>query len=329
VRAKAIGSLLGAATVAASLVPGAAGATAPGEHPASREAKPEVVESFKAPGTNGFTLNVTLLEGKRLIVAAKARAGRQGIKEALYTLAAPQSPGSDDIKARIGGLGKIDVHFVAESTKKAQPRLPGCTGGETITVTGHFVGQISFRGEQGFTRVGATRAVGSVTNETAPKCKNLPTAPPSEAGAEKNAAEAIAEAEGKEVDLNVISDGGKVRLGASRAEIDEKGKSRTFANFTVAAGRNRGKVQEISLVLLFLQKGPTFLSPEPSFPTRAATISPPAPFSGTGTFAREPGKSASWSGDLEVELPGFGDVPLTGEGSKASMCQGPACHDGL
>jgi hypothetical protein len=325
VRAKAIGSLLGAATVAALLMPAAAGATAPREHPARRGAKTEVIESFKAPGTNGFTLNVTLLEGKRLFVAAEARAGRQGSKEVLYTLAAPQSAGSDDIKARIGGLGKIDVHFVAESTKKANPKVPGCTGGESVTETGHFVGQISFRGEQGFTRVGATRAAGSVIKETAPKCKNLPTSPREEAGAEKKGSEAIAEAEGKEVDLNVVTDHGKVRLGATRTEIDAKGKTRTFANFTAVAGRNRGKVQEVSLVLLLLQKGPTFLSPEPSFPTRAATISPPAPFSGTGTFTREAGKSASWTGDLKVELPGFGDVPLAAGGSTASMCQGPGC----
>ena len=161
--------------------------------------------------------------------------------------------------------------------------------------------------------------------ETAPKCKNLPTPPREEAGAEKKAAEAIAEAEGKEVELNVVAGHGKLRLGASRTEIDAKGKSRTFANFTAFAARNRGKVQEVALVLLLLQKGPTFLSPEPSFPTRAATISPPAPFSGTGTFSREAGKAARWTGDLKVELPGFGDVPLAGTDSTASMCQGPAC----
>jgi hypothetical protein len=317
--------LLGAATVAALLIPGAAGAAPAGAHPASREPKPEVTESFKAPGTNGFTLNVTLLEHKRLVVTAEAKVGRQGSKEALYTLSAPQSPGSDGIKARIGGLGKIDVHFVAESTKKAQPNLPGCTGGETVVETGHFVGEISFRGEQGFTRVGASRAVGSVISETAPKCKNLPSSPREGTGSEKKAAEAIAEAEGKEVDLNVVTGHGKVRLVASRSEVDAKGKSRTFANFTAVAGRSRGKVQEISLVLLLLQKGPTFLSPEPSFPTRAATVAPPAPFSGSAAFAREPGKPASWSGDLKVELPGFGEVPLADSGSKASMCQGPAC----
>jgi hypothetical protein len=323
VRAKAIGSLLGTAAVAALLIPAAAASAAPaGARPASREPKPEVTESFKAPGTNGYTLNVTLLGQKRLVVTAEARVG-QGSKEAIYTLPARQSPDSDDVKARIGNLGKIDVHFVAESTKQAQPKIPGCTGGETVTEKGHFVGEISFRGEQGFTRVHAARAAGTVVSDTAPRCKNV-NSPGEEAGARKKSVEG--EPQGESVDLNAVLDHGKIRFAATRTRIEARGRSRTFSSFTAVTGRNRGKLQEVSIALLLFEQGSTFLSPEPSFPTRAATVSPPAPFSGTATFTREPGRSASWSGDLKVELPGFGDVPLTGSGSKASMCQAPACH---
>jgi hypothetical protein len=323
VRAKAIGPLLGAVAVAALLIPGGAGATAPGEHPVSRGAKPEVTESFNAHGTNGYTLNVTLIGHRRLVINAEAPIGAHGSSEAIYTLPAPQSPGSDDIKARIGGLGKIDVSFVAESTKKANPKLPGCTGGETDTENGHFVGAISFRGERGFTRVRAARAPGTVSSETVLRCKHGKNAPPEEAAAEKEAAEG--EAPSKAVDLTAILGHGKTRFVATRTQIKAKGKSQTFSNFTAVAGRNRGKLQEVSLVLLLFEKGPTFLSPEPLVPTREATISPPAPFSGTGTFVRGDGGAASWSGDLAVELPGFGSVPLAGGGSKASMCRPPAC----
>jgi hypothetical protein len=322
-RAKAIGPLLGAVAVAALLIPGAAGAAAPGEHPVSRGAKPEVIESFKAQGTNGYTLNVTLLEQKRLVISAEAPVGAHGSSEAIYTTPAPQSPGSDDIKARIGSLGKIDVSFVAESTKKANPKLPGCTGGESVIEKGHFVGEISFRGEQGFTQVQAARAAGTVISDTAPNCKHVKASPHEEAAAEKEAAKG--EAQSESVDLNAVLGHGKIRFAATRTQIKAKGKSQTFSSFTAVAGRNRGKLQEVSLVLLLFEKGSTFVSPEPLFPTREATVTPPAPFSGTGTFVRESGKSASWSGDLAVELPGFGDVPLAGSDSKASMCQVPAC----
>jgi len=55
-----------------------------------------------------------------------------------------------------------------------------------------------------------------------------------------------------------------------------------------------------------------------------ATIAPPAPFSGSATFHLEDPKTATWTGDLRVELPGIGKVPLTGEGIGAGLCNGPS-----
>jgi hypothetical protein len=46
---------------------------------------------------------------------------------------------------------------------------------------------------------------------------------------------------------------------------------------------------------------------------RTATVTPPAPFSGSATFQRQgESKSPSWSGSLAVSFPGKPDVPLTG-----------------
>ena len=44
---------------------------------------------------------------------------------------------------------------------------------------------------------------------------------------------------------------------------------------------------------------------------RSATISPPAPFSGSAIFSRE-GRKSTWRGDLRVDFPGRPDVALTG-----------------
>jgi hypothetical protein len=330
-RAKAIGPLLGAVAVAALLIPGAAGAKPSAQRPASRggSARPEVTEHFKVKGTNGFTLDIELFDRRSLSVTAHASAGgKLGNQEVLYSLPAPQSPGSDDIKARIGSLGKIDVRFVPGSTKKRVPKLPGCTGGETVTETGHFVGQVSFHGEQGYTDVSLSRAAGTVVSETPPKCKGGKSLGQELAALEKELEGIEGELGVKsleQVQLNAISGHGRINFEATRTQGKVKGTEQTFAGFTAAAARNRGKISEVSLVLLLDAKAASFLSPEPLFPTREATISPPAPFSGTGTFTREPGKTASWSGDLAVELPGFGNVPLAGSGSKASMCQAPAC----
>ena len=58
-------------------------------------------------------------------------------------------------------------------------------------------------------------------------------------------------------------------------------------------------------------------------PLDTGTISPPAPFSGTGTFERiarhRPGR---WRGDLTVDFPGRPDAPLTGKNFGATLMHG-------
>jgi hypothetical protein len=43
----------------------------------------------------------------------------------------------------------------------------------------------------------------------------------------------------------------------------------------------------------------------------SAVVTPPAPFTGTGTFRRNADGSTEWSGGLAVALPGLGSVALT------------------
>jgi len=104
----AIGPLLGAAMVAALLIPGAAGGVKPtGQQPASRVSKPEVAQVFEVKGTNGFTVTMTLLNRHRLKI--EAFGGGPGIRGVEYSLLAPQVHGSDDIKAELrAGKGAQD-----------------------------------------------------------------------------------------------------------------------------------------------------------------------------------------------------------------------------
>lgn len=52
---------------------------------------------------------------------------------------------------------------------------------------------------------------------------------------------------------------------------------------------------------------------------RTATIAPPAPFSGHGTFQRDAAPANRWRGDLTVDFPGRSDVALTGGSPKVSL----------
>ena len=61
----------------------------------------------------------------------------------------------------------------------------------------------------------------------------------------------------------------------------------------------------------------------------AATVAPPAPFSGTATFTADPGKqTGSWLGDLSVSFPGRPDVRLAGRRFEGSvLTDGPCSPD--
>jgi hypothetical protein len=50
-----------------------------------------------------------------------------------------------------------------------------------------------------------------------------------------------------------------------------------------------------------------------------AVVEPPAPFSGSATLARGPGGATTWTGDLTVDIPGYGVAPLTGSGFQAQL----------
>jgi hypothetical protein len=68
-----------------------------------------------------------------------------------------------------------------------------------------------------------------------------------------------------------------------------------------------------------------FVSPEPKEPLAAAEVSPSAPFSGSASFALTSPRQAEWSGDLAVDLPGYGRVALTGPKIRAGLCETKAC----
>jgi len=49
-------------------------------------------------------------------------------------------------------------------------------------------------------------------------------------------------------------------------------------------------------------------------------LSPPPPFSGTGTLARTPESVFTWGGDLSVQFPGLDPIPLAGPGLGPEYC---------
>jgi hypothetical protein len=56
------------------------------------------------------------------------------------------------------------------------------------------------------------------------------------------------------------------------------------------------------------------------------TVSPPPPFSGTGTLARTPESVFTWGGDLSVRFPGLDPIPLADPSFESDYClRGSGC----
>jgi hypothetical protein len=162
---RAIASFLTVTVFAALLlVPASAGAK---PRPASRQQRPEVSEELGLFGTDGFKITVAVKDRRRLTLAAvRFGASLEGVS---YRMDTHQPRESDDIVARVGRFGRVDVRFVPGKVHQEKPPR-GCQGGPIIVEEGHYIGLIAFHGEHGFSRVRAHRAPGTITRTPALNC---------------------------------------------------------------------------------------------------------------------------------------------------------------
>jgi hypothetical protein len=301
-------------------------------NPKLEQTRPKIVEAFRLRGTHGFIVNVSVTNRRRLTLgAARLHGGIFNLQGAGYELRAPQAAGSDDIHARIGNLGRIDVRFIRGKVRKEQP-APHCHGPKTVVEEGHYVGLIVFRGESGYTSVHAAKTTATVTRTPALECEPFVFSGPPRSGDQAitqagHQKQAQVEGELITAELRARVKGRPIRFKASLlGELEPSGKlAEPLIAFFVMAHRNRGRIRETGVADAAFTPAKTFRLPEPELPNRGAILAPPWPFHGTGTFDRGPGGSASWTGDLGVELPGFGEVHLAGPNTPARYCASSNC----
>jgi hypothetical protein len=107
---------------------------------------------------------------------------------------------------------------------------------------------------------------------------------------------------------------------------NKKGKEFAFDTFLAAGSRDRGRIHEESVVLDLLVRGPYFKVPDLTHLTKEVVLEPPTPFLGSASLRRESTDKVSWVGDLGVNLPGFGVVPLAGPDAQVSLCADSGCR---
>jgi hypothetical protein len=320
-RAKAIAAVLAAALIVLAL-PTGAGAAKVYHQPAS------VSASLQGTGTGGFRFFAFAFDRGAALSLARLR-GEGDETVSYFSFRGKRRPELENgrLDIEVGKLGHFRGHFIAHSTK-IQKLQKGCTGKPTTIEDGYFAGSFAFHGERGYTSIHADREKGSLTRIGAADCviprERRESRRPSRRA--KKEAEREREREAGEFRLVAGDAEGRLILQASREEAPRELHSQPTEFEVTLDGGKAGSFDVIHSASSF-EFGPgapstSFVVPNLAEPTTEATLSPPAPFSGSATFHLDTPKSASWTGDLAVELPGLGKTPLTGKQIYAGLCHG-------
>lgn len=304
-------SIVALALAAAAVAPSATVAAKPEIHPARR------ITSITAKGTDGWQLQVTAL-----VEAGKGGRGPIGFftrgphhEEVQYVGAKGRTTADGLIVGKAPGLGRTDVRFerTSETPVTFVPER-GCKAeGKSATLKGVFRGRIEFHGEGGYTTVDRQSAPGEVQlvpRVVCPRAKHHSRPAPEtteEAGIEYLAA-GRDEKGGGSLSFEAFAMG--LHLGADQPLTD----------FSATYTHKHGRLLILaSTRVLAEQEGVLALTAPEGTPTEA-TVDPPAPFSGSAAFKLETPTTASWTGDLSVEVPTLGRVSLAEPGFWAGAC---------
>ncbi|HEY4778025.1 MAG TPA: hypothetical protein VIH47_00330 [Solirubrobacterales bacterium] len=216
------------------------------------------------------------------------------------------------IKADFGHLGKISVGF-EPSGRQRNVRVPKkCMKERPRVVTsrlGKFVGTIKFRGERGYTRVSAHSATGGTGDPLANTPKKLQCDFHESDAEHKRELESVSldgSPPNSQISFSAFHLFGDLPAStASGKALPPKGDRYLFLVF---AGEKVGKMSILrSTGALGTSKDFVF-----DKTLSSATVRPPFPFTGSGSFLRKADGSTSWTGNLAAPLPGLGTVSLTG-----------------
>jgi hypothetical protein len=262
-------------------------------------------EEFTVRGTRGYTITVSASPGANEVELSAV--GSEGAAQ--YDVRGKVT--NESIVASFGKLGRIAVSFEPSGREGKEKVGPKCQKERPPTVTarlGRFVGTIEFAGERGYTKVDTHSAAGGIGDPLA-IAGEKPTCEFHESEAQRKKELELISLDGSpatgKVFFSAVRLFGNIPIQLPAKRLPPAG-DRYF--FSVAATEKAGPVTIMrSNGALGEAKDFTY---DPSLDS--ATVSPPAPFSGTGSFVRNADGSTGWTGSLAAPLPGLGKVALTG-----------------
>jgi hypothetical protein len=229
-----------------------------------------------------------------------------GTSEALSFYIARGTVTPHRIAASFGKFGRVDVRFRPTGPPIESRFQRRCRGADHFTTQrGAFVGSIRFTGESNFVTAHSHRAPGRVRTPLHLDC----AAPRSQSRASS-----------LQRSIHPIDFGPDASLSASwRHGVDSAGLFsfgiRKAQLTAVITEESLGSVALIHLGLAISK--PKVLTVDDAL--TSATLTPPAPFHGKGTYSAAPDGTKTWTGPLSVTFPDAPRWPLTGEQFKVKV----------
>ncbi len=290
--------------------------------PAAASAKPGYVKlppshlvDLFARGTHGYFISFADRNGRDSLSATRPDRG-DGSSTATYEVATRQGAG-DDLDVSLGPAGEVKMRFVPHETKKLAPQR-GCIGRPTVYESGSFVGSFSFHGAGGLTSLHRHRIQGGVVRSPAETCHGAAFP------------EVSTFLRSQENTLRLVGGDPSGSTSFQATAIPAQFGRPAWTEYTAYSERTEDGVDIRDQVLVPAPQNSPFAVPDLAGTLPATTtVEPPAPFSGSASFEAPSRRTATLGGDLAVELPEVGEIPLAAPGTAAGLCHGYTCSDSV
>jgi len=211
------------------------------------------------------------------------------------------------IEASFPGLGRVDVDFRPQQS--GEPTCNSVLHGEP----GLFQGRIQFKGEGGYTSVDAHRAKGKAVGAGSLRhCKGGIGTHINRHRLEALLKKLLGRGGPQAKKTRVLAEW-KQPLGGVFFEATQVGRDHT--QFLAVQQTTVGRLAIFHIARAHGSAKRLASDPRLSF----ASVSPPAPFKGTGDLRHGPDGRKQWTGDLTASFPGAPDVPLAGPDFKTVL----------
>lgn len=307
------------------------GVARPQPHPEVRPASTGAVVYFGS--SHGYDLGLSMPSPKIAVLYAFRQVGEEsdggsesssGYLQSAYAVRVKgDSLERGRIHAVFPSLGRVSLRFKPNGKRKLSPPGYACRGKQQVTQYGNFRGRVSLEGEGGYFELSTRSANGALTHAPRAICRSVVSS------GEDADIDPRWEYVGAGLGSFIYSpgDGSTALLWAA-----ERTPHRTIG-IRVAHRESAPPGAEVDVQVLELRHGiaigrsawvlsnvpGTLTSSLPGEHPASATLKPPSPFQGEGSFLENSSTSHSWTGDLTVSLPGM-EVPLTGPDFKTSLC---------